>query len=78
MKYDIQYENVKDEIDGKDLYWFSKVKDSANKYKVELSDEDFTRLLKLAKNDKDYDWILHKMGVYKSTLVDTLISYITY
>jgi hypothetical protein len=78
MKYDVQYESVKDDINPKDFFWFSRVRDSANKHKVELSDGDFMRLLKLVKRDKDYDWILHQMGVYKKTLIDTLINYITY
>lgn len=80
MKYAIEYEHLKDELvtDTTTERHFNRVKGIANCYKIELSDEDFKRLLKLDIADKDTDWFIHKMSAYKLSLTDALISYITY
>lgn len=80
MKYKIEYESLKDELatDDKRKWYFNKVKDSANKYSLELSDEDFKRFFKLQVSDKDIDWLMHNMSAYKRSLTDALVSYITY
>lgn len=80
MTYVIEYEHLKDELvsDEKTRWHFNKVKDAANKFKLELFDEDFKRLYKLQKADKDIEWLMHKMSVYKQSLTDALVSYITY
>lgn len=80
IKYAIEYEHLADEliVDEITKWNFEQVKKCANKYKLELSDEDFKRLFKIQRSDKDIDWIIHKMSVYKLTLVDALVSYITY
>lgn len=80
MKYVTDYEHLKDElvIDSKTRWDFNRVKDSANKYKLELSDDEFKSFLKLQASDKDVGWIMHNMSAYKITFVDSLISYITY
>lgn len=80
MKYDIKYENLRDElVTSKSSDWhFSNVVDSANKYKLELSEEDFKYLLQMETLDKDIGWVMHKMSVYKTTLTSALISYISY
>lgn len=80
MKYAIEYEHLKDDLVNNDLteWHFKKVKDTANKLRLELSDEDFLRFFKLHKADKDISWLMHKMSAYKLSLTDALISYITY
>jgi hypothetical protein len=80
MKYAIEYEHLKDELvtSDKTKWHFNEVKDSANKYNLELSDEDFKRFLKLEVSNKDINWLMHKMSAYKMSLTDVLISYITY
>lgn len=79
IKYAIEYEHLADElIVNEDSKWhFEQVKKCANKYKIELSDEDFKQLFKIQRADKDMEWIIHQMSVYKLTLVDALVSYIT-
>lgn len=47
-------------------------------YKLEVSKEDFNRLVKLQKRDKDAKWIISVMSQYNKSLVDALISYICY
>jgi hypothetical protein len=80
MKYVIEYEHLNDELikNDKTKFHFNKVKDSANKYRLELSDEEFKQFLKLQMSDKDVNWLMHKMSVYKLSFTDALISYITY
>jgi hypothetical protein len=80
MKYVIEYEHLNDELvkNDKTHFHFNKVKDSANKYRLELSDEEFKQFLKLQMSDKDVNWLMHKMSVYKLSFTDALISYITY
>ena len=80
MQYDIQYEHLKDELaTSKVTHWhFEKVRENANNYKLELSDDDFKRFLKLSIRDKDIKWLMHQMSDYKLSLVDALVSYITY
>ena len=76
MRYTIPYENLADELaTGEDAKWrFDKVKDCANKNRLELSDEDF----KLQALHEDIDWIMLRMSRYKLSLVDALVCYITY
>lgn len=80
MKYAIEYEHLKDELvtSEKTERNFNKVKESANKYSLELTDEEFKRFLKLRKSDKDIDWLMNQMSVYKLTFTDALINYITW
>ena len=78
MKYAIEYEHLKDEL-VKNVQWhFNQVKKSANKHKLELTDDEFKGFLKLSLRDKDIDWLMHQMGAYKMTFVEALLSYITY
>jgi len=76
IKYDVQYEHLQDELGNG--YNFKKVVELANKNKLELTDEDFKRFLKLAENDKDVKWIMNIMSTYDISFIDTLISYITW
>jgi len=80
IKYTIEYEHLKiDLVKNEHHAWhFNQVKNHANKYRVELSDKDFERLFKLQMKDKDIEWMLHKMGNCNVSLIDTLVSYITY
>jgi hypothetical protein len=80
MKYAIQYEHLKDELaKNSKLGWhFNKVKDSANEFSLELSDEDFKRFFQLHAADIDITWLMHKMSSYKLSLTDALIGYIIY
>ena len=80
MKYVIEYEHLKDELVTFDnAQWhFNKVKESANKYSLELTDEEFKGFFRLHSSGKDVDWLMHKMSAYKISFVDALISYITY
>lgn len=80
MKYLIEYEHLKDELVTceKTEWSFNKVKDTANKHNLELSDEDFKRLFKLQTFDKDIGWMMRVMSVYKMSLADVLVSYITF
>ncbi|GIN22588.1 hypothetical protein [Siminovitchia fordii] len=80
MKYAIEYEHLKDElVMNEETRWqFNQVKDSANKYRLELTDEDFKRFLKLQASDEDVKWLMHKMSAYKLSFTDALITYITY
>jgi hypothetical protein len=80
MKYVIEYEHLADEliVSEKTKWYFNQVKNNANEYKLELSDEDFKRLFKLQTADKDIEWLMHKMSVYKLSLIDALVSYIIY
>jgi isopropylmalate/homocitrate/citramalate synthase len=80
IKYAIEYEHLADElIANENAKWnFNQVKNNANKYQLELSDEDFKQLFKLQKANKDIEWIMHKMSAYKLTIVEALVSYITY
>lgn len=78
MKFIIEYEHLRDEliINEKTKHIFNVVRDNANKYKLELTDDDFRRFFELEENDKDMSWIMHKISVYGLSLTDALISYI--
>jgi hypothetical protein len=80
MKYDIPYKHLGDDlVTNKDTHrHFKKVRENANNYKLELSDDDFKRFFKLSMRDKDINWLMHKMSTYNLSLVDALVSYITY
>ena len=80
MKYAIGYGALRDElVTSFESEWhFNKVKDSANEYHLELLDEEFKGFLKLQLNDRDIEWMMHKMSVHKLSFEDALITYITY
>jgi len=80
MKYAIEYEHLKDELvmTNATKWHFNKVEDSANEYRLDLSDEEFNGFFKLQSRDKDVDWIMDKMSAHKLTFMDALITYITY
>lgn len=80
MTYDIQYEHLQDELVTNEVteWHFKKVKESANNYKLELSDDDFKRFFKLSRRDKDIKWLMNQMSAYKLSLIDALVSYIAY
>lgn len=80
MKYVIEYEHLKDELvkNDKTDFLFNHVKDNANKFKLELSEEDFKRFFKLKSSDVDVKWMMHKMHAYELSLTDALISYVCY
>ncbi|GAB6989454.1 hypothetical protein [Paenibacillus pini] len=80
MKYEIEYEHLIDElVTNEETQWhFKRVKESANKYSLELSDEDFKGFLKLHTSDKDIDWLMLKMSAYRLSFSDVLVCYIIY
>ncbi|KEP26592.1 hypothetical protein BA70_18545 [Bacillus zhangzhouensis] len=87
MKYAIPYDHLEEELvtEGtmytlelsKLLFHFKKVKESANKYRLELSDEDFKRFFRLHVSGVDIDWIMHIISTYEKSFTDTLVQYIT-
>ncbi|WHF25266.1 hypothetical protein QJS65_10435 [Bacillus altitudinis] len=87
MKYDIPYDHLEEELVtentmytlelSKLLFHFRKVKESANKYRLELSDEDFESFFRLHVSGVDIDWIMHIMSTYENSITDTLVQYIT-
>lgn len=80
MKYDIQYEHLEDELvtDSSTFFCFKNVRNSANKHRLELSDDDFKRFFKLSMRGKDIDWLMLCMSDYNVSLIDALISYMCY
>ncbi|RYI30545.1 hypothetical protein EVU96_09015 [Bacillus infantis] len=80
MRYVIEYEHLKEDLVKNDRakWYFDTVKNSANNYRLELSDGDFKRFLKLLLADKDIDWLMCKMSKYNVSFKDALIMYITY
>lgn len=74
MKYDIKYDWLIDDLPD-DSYFKSLVK-KANKYELELIDEDFEMLYEIEKSGKDVDWILSQMSMYEKTLKEAMLSYI--
>lgn len=79
MKYVIEYEQLKDELvtNDKTRVLFNRVRNYANKYRIELSDEEFKTFFALGKNDHtDIRWMISKMGMYDVPFVDVLVSYI--
>nr|WP_145401765.1 hypothetical protein [Paenibacillus xylanexedens] len=79
MIYAIEYEHLTDELikNEKTQWHFNEVKNHANEYKLELSDDEFKGFLKLSLKDKDIGWLMNQMR-YKRTFTEALISYITY
>ena len=88
MKYDIRYEHLFDDYcknpegeypwyNDKKVYHFKTVVNNANKYKLELSDEDFKLFFELSYRC-DISWIMHQMTAYKLSFKEALVSYITY
>jgi len=77
MIYVIEYEHLADELvrNERTEWHFKQVKEYANKFNLELTDEEFRGLFTLQKKDKDIGWIMHQMS-YGSTFTDALISYI--
>lgn len=83
MEYKIKYQHIFDEyVDANEprtKFLFNEVVESANKYKLELADKDFYRLIELKRKDKDINWIMHQMSLGKGrSLVDALVTYITW
>ncbi|MED3792465.1 hypothetical protein P4571_08410 [Niallia alba] len=80
MKYVIEYEHLKDDLvtNSTSQWHFDKVKESANKCKLELTDEEFKGFFKLHKSDKNVNWLMHQMSVYNISFANALVSYITY
>lgn len=80
MKYVIPYDHIAEEYvtDGKSLWEFEKVRDCANKYRLELSDVEFYYFLKLFRKDLSIDWIMYRMNELNVSLLDALVSYVTY
>ncbi len=77
LKFAIEYEHLKDEYDSK--WHFKRIVELANKYELELSDEDFERFYKLERNGKDVSWLMHCMTISETgTLIDALVSMITW
>lgn len=76
---EIDYTRLKSELaTNEDKDWcFSQVQKSAEKYGLNLNEEDFKRFFKLKVDDKDVDWMMHQMNAYNKTFVDTLVAYIT-
>ena len=59
--------------------WCKKqIKEWLEKYKLEVSEEDFSRLVKLLCRGKDSQWIIRNMAEFNKSLTDVLISYICY
>lgn len=80
MKYVIPYDHIAEEyvIDGKSQWEFEKVRDCANKNRLELSEDDFYKFLTLYRKDIDIDWIMYRMSNFNKSFLDSLVSYITY
>ena len=80
MEYAIQYEHLVEELvkDERTRWHFKQVREGANAYSLELTDEEFKGFFKLELEDNDVNWMMHKMSVYKVSFVDTLIAYINY
>ncbi|MCA6607465.1 hypothetical protein [Bacillus safensis] len=80
MKYDIPYDHIEEEyvIGGKSQWEFGKVRDCANKYRLELSDDDFYNFLTLYRKDIDIGWIMYRMSNFNESFLDSLVSYLTY
>ncbi|WP_054704619.1 hypothetical protein [Bacillus sp. JCM 19041] len=78
MIYLIEYEHLIDDLvtDSETRWIFNKVKSTANKFKIELSDVDFRRFIELEKNDHDTKWIMHQMSLSNGSFIDALMSYV--
>lgn len=79
IKYEIKYENLADELitDKDSERTFNYVRNAANKYRLELTEEEFTGFFELWKYEKDIRWMMHKMSAYNSSFPKALITYIT-
>ncbi len=89
MDYDIKYEHLFDKYcksspegsypyyNSTNIFKFKQVRDSANKHRLELTDEYFELFFRLSQK-ADIDWIMHLMSEYGKTLEEALVSYITY
>lgn len=54
---------------------FDKMVYLLNSYNMIVSDEDFKRLMALDSIDVNVDWIIKYMYIYKTRLIDTIITY---
>ena len=54
------------------------IKEWLEKYKLEVNEEDFSRLVKVLHNGKDSQWVIRNMAVFNKNLTDVLVSYICY
>lgn len=52
------------------------IKEWLEKYKLEVNEEDFSRLVKLLHNGEDSQWIIRNMAKFNKNLTDVLVSYI--
>lgn len=80
MKYVIPYDHIAEEYvtGGKSQWEFEKVRDCVNKYRLELSDDDFYKFLKLYRRGVGIDWIMYRMRELNESFLDALVSYVTY
>jgi hypothetical protein len=80
MEHTIEYEHLQDKLIRDEITkrHFNEVKNTANKYKLKLSNEDFERFFNLQKSNKDIDWLMHAMSEYGYSLIDALVAYIAY
>jgi len=64
IKYAIPYEHLKDELvtDAKTRFYFKEVKNNANEWGLELTDNEFRSFFKLIQADKDISWMMHKIA----------------
>lgn len=59
--------------------WSKKhIRELLEEYKLKVSANDFYRLVKLQRKDKDAKWIISNMKQSNESLADVLISYICY
>jgi len=79
IKYAIPYEHLEDELvmDAKTKFHFNEVKNKANEWRLELTDNEFRSFFKLTQADKDISWMMHKMSRHNLSFVDALILCIT-
>ena len=73
-----EYSELRNELvtDDRTKFLFDLVRNTSIEFNVELSEDDFCRLFRLAVADKDISWILNRMN--SSSLTDVLVSYITF
>ncbi len=89
MKYNIQYEHLFDKYcktspegsypyyNSTKIFKFEQVRNSANKNRMELTDNEFELFFRLCEK-ADIDWIMNLMSRHGKTLEEALVSYITY
>lgn len=88
LTYNIDYSHLKQELGIENLpysfennakdYAFKKVKEYADNFEMELSDEEFMLLYKIKLDGKDAEWIMCRMKNDNERLASALVSYICY